>query len=51
MIKFSAELFNKIKNVLLSLPENLFIINKDKIAMSAAGMRVGNAIWAELMDL
>ena len=51
VLKFGIELFNKVKNVLLSLPENLFIINKDKIALSAAGMRVGNAIWAELMDL
>ena len=51
VLKFGIELFNKIQSVLLSLPENLFIINKDKIALSAVGMRVGNAIWSELMDL
>ena len=51
VLKFGIELFNKIKNILLSLPENLFIINKDRIALSTAGMRVGNAIWSELMDL
>ena len=49
--KFGEDLFNKIKNILLGLPENLFYIDDERIALSAAGMRVGNAVWTELMDL
>ena len=49
--KFGEDLFNKIKNILLGLPENLFYIDDERIALSAAGMRVGNAVWAELLDL
>ena len=49
--KFGEDLFNKIKNILLGLPENLFDIDDERIALSAAGMRVGNAVWAELLDL
>ena len=49
--KFGEDLFNKIKNILLGLPENLFYIDDERIALNAAGMRVGNAVWTELMDL
>lgn len=49
--KFGEDLFNKIKNILLGLPENLFYIDDKRIALNAAGMRVGNAVWTELMDL
>ena len=49
--KFGEYLFNKVKNILLGLPENLLIINDESLALSPAGMRVGNAVWTELMDL
>ncbi len=37
--------------VLSSMPEDLFVITPERIALSPRGMRLGNAIWCELLDL
>lgn len=44
-------LLPEIEAVLSSMPEDLFIITPERIALSARGMRLGNAIWCELIGL
>lgn len=51
VLKYGEDLFNKIKNILSGLPERLVNINNENLSLSPAGMRVGNAIWAELMQI
>ncbi len=36
---------------IVRLPENCFVFSHDRVALSAKGMRVGNVIWSELLDL
>ena len=45
------DLLPEIWAVLSSMPEDLFIITPEYIALSPRGMRLGNAIWCELIDL
>lgn len=51
IFKHGENLFNKVKNILADLPEHLIYISDEKLALTPAGMRVGNAVWTELMDL
>lgn len=45
------DLLPEIEAVLSSMPEDLFVITPERIALSPRGMRLGNAIWSELIDL
>ena len=45
------DLLPEIWSVLSSMPEDLFMITPERIALSPRGMRLGNAIWCELIDL
>lgn len=47
--KFGQENFNHIENILNNMPDDLFIKNKENISLSNRGMRVGNAIWQEII--
>lgn len=39
------------EKILDSMPDDLFIKSPQRIALSPRGMRLGNSIWCELMDL
>ena len=45
------DLLPEIERVLDSMPDDLFIKTEDNISLSKKGMRLGNAIWSELIDL
>ncbi len=47
--RFDLETYNEIKNILSNLPNELFCNTSDKIILSQKGMRLGNAIWSELI--
>ena len=44
-------LMKKVEGVLSSLPPKLIRDTRESVALTPAGMRVGNAVWSELMDL
>lgn len=41
----------EVEAALLEMPNDLFVITDDFIALSPKGMRLGNAIWSELIGL
>lgn len=41
----------EIERVLESMPDDLFIKTPERISLSKRGMRLGNSIWSELIDL
>ena len=45
------ELLPEVQRVISSLPENLFIMTSERVALSPRGMRLGNAIWSEIIGL
>ncbi|MBQ9403759.1 MAG: radical SAM family heme chaperone HemW [Synergistaceae bacterium] len=45
------ELLPEVERVISQLPEDLFIITPERIALSKRGMRLGNSIWSEIIDL
>ncbi|MBQ3395536.1 MAG: radical SAM family heme chaperone HemW [Synergistaceae bacterium] len=45
------DLLPEIERVLDSMPDDLFIKTPERISLSKRGMRLGNAIWSELIDL
>ena len=45
------EIFPQAQKVLDSMPKDLFIDDPEKIILSPHGMRLGNSIWSELIDL
>ena len=46
-----SEIFPEAREILESMPEDLFIKSKEKIVLSPRGFRLGNSIWCELIDL
>ena len=46
-----SELLPEVEAVLNSMPSDLFINTPEKISLSKRGMRLGNSIWCELIDL
>jgi len=46
-----SKIFPEAKKILDSMPEDLFIKSPERIALSPRGMRLGNSIWCELIDL
>ena len=44
-------LLPEVEKVLSSMPEDLFIKTPERISLSPRGMRLGNSIWSELIDL
>ena len=49
--KMFADLLPEIEEKLNSIPEDLFIKTPERISLSKRGMRLGNSIWCELLDL
>ena len=45
------DLLPEIEAVLSSMPEDLFMKTPERIALSQRGMRLGNAIWCELLGV
>jgi len=45
------DLLPEAKKILDSMPEDLFIKSPERIVLSPRGMRLGNSIWCELIDL
>ena len=45
------DLLPEIEHALNSMPDDLFIKKPEKISLSKRGMRLGNSIWSELIDL
>ena len=45
------DILPEVEAVLLEMPVDLFVITNERIALSQKGMRLGNAIWSELMGL
>ena len=46
-----SELLPEAKKILDSMPSDLFMESKDRIALSPRGMRLGNSIWCELIEV
>ena len=44
-----SELLPELEEVIMSLPQELFVIDDEHIALTQKGMRVGNAVWCEMM--
>ena len=49
--RYGKKWLDAITERLRSLPEPDFLWGEGRVALSPRGMRVGNSIWAELMDL
>jgi oxygen-independent coproporphyrinogen-3 oxidase len=49
--RFGEELTEKVVEVLQKMPPRLVCFFKGGACLTPSGMRVGNAIWAELLDL
>ena len=49
--RYGERWLDAITKRLRSLPEQDFVWRGNGVALSPRGMRVGNSIWAELMDL
>ncbi len=45
------DMLPEIEHVLASMPDDLFIKTPERISLSKRGMRLGNSIWSELIDL
>ncbi|MBQ7155233.1 MAG: radical SAM family heme chaperone HemW [Synergistaceae bacterium] len=45
------DIMPEIEAVLLEMPSDLFIMTPERIALSPKGMRLGNAIWCELLGV
>ena len=46
-----AKLLPEAEKILDSMPEDLFIKSHERIALSSRGMRLGNSIWCELIEI
>ena len=46
-----ADLLPEAEKILESMPEDLFIKSPERIALSSRGMRLGNSIWCELIEI
>ena len=46
-----AELLPEIEAAISQMPPDLFVFTPERIALSKRGMRLGNAIWSELIGL
>ena len=44
-------MLREVEGVLLGLPPHLLRADERSLALTPAGMRVGNAVWTELMAL
>jgi oxygen-independent coproporphyrinogen-3 oxidase len=49
--RFGHELAEEVSAALKKIPQRLVCFEKDRIYLTPAGMRVGNAIWVELLEL
>ncbi len=49
--RWGASLLTEVESVLAGIPHRLVRADEDTLALSPSGMRVGNAIWTELMSL
>ena len=49
--RWGAGMLREVEGVLLGLPPHLLRVDERSLALTPAGMRVGNAVWAELMAL
>ena len=47
--EFGSENFSSIERILKQMPDDLFVRTRENLALSAKGMRVGNAIWSEII--
>ena len=45
------DLLPEVERVISQLPKDLFIFTPERIALSKRGMRLGNSIWSEIIDL
>ncbi|MBR1486005.1 MAG: radical SAM family heme chaperone HemW [Synergistaceae bacterium] len=45
-----SELFPETREILNSMPDDLFLKTSDRIALSPRGMRLGNSIWCEILE-
>ena len=43
------DLLPELENVIESMPPDLFVIDSEHIALTQKGMRLGNAIWSEML--
>ena len=46
-----ADLLPEIQEVILQMPEDLFTITPERIALTPRGMRLGNSIWCEFLGV
>ena len=46
-----ANLLPEIEAVIDSLPDDLFVKTEERIALTPRGMRLGNSIWSEIIDV
>ena len=46
-----SEILPEIEAVIHSMPQDLFIITPERIALTQKGMRLGNAIWCEFLGV
>ena len=46
-----VDLLPEVEQVISRLPEDLFIFTPERVALSKRGMRLGNSIWSEIIDL
>ena len=46
-----SQLLPELRDVLSGMPPDLFIITPERIALSPKGMRLGNAVWCELIGV
>ena len=49
--RFGSDLTGEVLNVLSGIPKRLTHLNPGCFALTPSGMRVGNAIWTELLEL
>lgn len=49
--RWGTEVLGKVEGVLLALPSRLLRSDERSLALTPSGMRVGNAVWAELIAL
>ena len=46
-----ADLLPEIESVISSLPDDLFIKTDERISLTKRGMRLGNSIWSDIIDV
>lgn len=49
--QYGTQPFDELKRRIGQLPENCFFISPTRIALTSRGMRVGNSLWCEMLDL